>query len=70
MISVAANLEPFGNIALQLLRDVEERLAFRANVYFKNDILQYKPSPGDLAYPEKLEMMKVGSGLQFGYLVI
>lgn len=54
-----ACLHPFGNVAEQLLRDVQERLVFRANVYFKTDILQFKPSPGDLAYPEKLEMMKV-----------
>lgn len=43
----------------QLLRDVKERLVFRAHLYFKTDILQFNPSPGDLAYPEKLEMMKV-----------
>ncbi|KAK7603161.1 hypothetical protein V9T40_003160 [Parthenolecanium corni] len=52
------SLEAFGNVAEQLLRDVQERLVFRANVYFKTDILQFNPSPGDLAYPEKLEMMK------------
>lgn len=53
------SLQAFGNVAEQLLRDVQERLVFRANVYFKTDILQFNPSPGDLAYPEKLEMMKV-----------
>lgn len=52
------SLQPFGNIAEQLLRDVEERLVFRAHLYFKTDILQFNPSAGDLAYPEKLEMMK------------
>ena len=31
---------------------------YRANVYLQSDILNYKPSPGDLAYPEKLEMME------------
>lgn len=35
---------------------------FRAHVHFQSDILQYNPSPGDLAYPEKLQMMEV-SGL-------
>ncbi|XKL61877.1 hypothetical protein PGB90_001710 [Kerria lacca] len=53
-----ASLQPFGNIVEQLLRDVKERLVFRAHLYFKTDILQFNPSPGDLAYPEKLEMMK------------
>lgn len=31
---------------------------YRANVYLQSDILNYKPSPGDLAYPDKLEMME------------
>lgn len=31
---------------------------YRANVYLQSDILNYRPSPGDLAYPEKLEMME------------
>lgn len=39
-------------------QDAQERLVFRANMYLQSDILQYKPSPGDLAYPEKLEMME------------
>ncbi|XP_065202553.1 conserved oligomeric Golgi complex subunit 3 [Planococcus citri] len=51
-------LQPFGNVAEQLLKDVQERLVFRAHMYFKTDILQFNPSPGDLAYPDKLEMMK------------
>ncbi|CAH1973018.1 unnamed protein product [Acanthoscelides obtectus] len=29
-----------------------------ANVFFQHDLLGYKPSPGDLAYPEKLEQME------------
>jgi len=43
----------------QLLHDVQERLVFRAHIYLQSDILNYKPAPGDLAYPEKLEMMEV-----------
>lgn len=43
----------------QLLQDVQERLVFRAHLYLQTDILQYSPAPGDLAYPEKLEMMEV-----------
>lgn len=31
---------------------------FRANLYLNSDILRYKPSAGDLAYPEKLVMME------------
>lgn len=55
----AESLEAFGNICLQLLQDVQERLVFRAHLYLQSDILNYKPSPGDLAYPDKLEMMEV-----------
>lgn len=55
----AEPLEAFGRIANQLHQDVQERLVFRANLYFHSDILNYKPSAGDLAYPEKLEMMEV-----------
>lgn len=56
---LAESLEPFGKICLQLLQDVQERLVFRAHLYLQSDILNYKPSAGDLAYPEKLEMMEV-----------
>nr|XP_018911468.1 PREDICTED: conserved oligomeric Golgi complex subunit 3 [Bemisia tabaci] len=51
-------LEAFGNVVEQLLRDIQERLVFRAHLYFKTDIEQYHPSPGDLAYPDKLELME------------
>ncbi|XP_067011172.1 conserved oligomeric Golgi complex subunit 3 [Anabrus simplex] len=51
-------LEAFGRVAWQLLQDVQERLVFRAHCYLQSDILQYHPAPGDLAYPEKLEMME------------
>lgn len=33
-------------------------LYFRAALYGQTDIAGYKPAAGDLAYPEKLEMMK------------
>ncbi|KAJ4440692.1 hypothetical protein ANN_08840, partial [Periplaneta americana] len=55
----AGPLEAFGRVAWQLLQDVQERLVFRAHCYLQSDILQYRPAPGDLAYPEKLEMMEV-----------
>ncbi|EZA54844.1 Conserved oligomeric Golgi complex subunit [Ooceraea biroi] len=58
---VQNNFEPlggFGNICLQLLHDVQERLVFRAHLYLQSDVLNYNPSSGDLAYPEKLKMME------------
>ncbi|KAM7351601.1 conserved oligomeric Golgi complex subunit 3 [Cochliomyia hominivorax] len=51
-------LEAFATIANQLLQDVQERLVFRAHLYLQSDIFNYNPSAGDLAYPEKLEMME------------
>jgi conserved oligomeric Golgi complex subunit 3 len=56
---IAEPLAAFGRLAWQLLQDVQERLVFRAHLYLKSDIEQYKAAPGDLAYPEKLEMMEV-----------
>lgn len=53
-----AGLEAFATIAHQLLQDVQERLVFRAHLYLQSDILNFNPSSGDLAYPEKLEMME------------
>lgn len=58
----AEQLQAFHQVALQMLEDVQERLVYRANIYIRDDILGYKPSPGDLTYPEKLEMMQVGAG--------
>ncbi|XP_034936723.1 conserved oligomeric Golgi complex subunit 3 [Chelonus insularis] len=51
-------LQGFGNVCLQLLHDAQERLVFRAYLYLQSDVLGYNPSPGDLAYPEKLKMME------------
>lgn len=42
-----------------MLEDVQERLVYRTHIYIQTDIIGYKPAPGDLAYPEKLEMMEV-----------
>lgn len=58
---VQNNLEPlegFGNICMQLLCDVQERLVFRTHLYLQTDVLNYNPSIGDLSYPEKLRMME------------
>uniref|UniRef100_A0A182T0V0 Conserved oligomeric Golgi complex subunit 3 C-terminal domain-containing protein n=1 Tax=Anopheles maculatus TaxID=74869 RepID=A0A182T0V0_9DIPT len=51
-------LEAFAKIVYQLLQDVQERIGFRAQNYLESDIRNYRPSAGDLAYPEKLEMME------------
>ncbi|XP_062989259.1 conserved oligomeric Golgi complex subunit 3 [Elgaria multicarinata webbii] len=42
----------------QMLEDVQERLVYRTHIYIETDIVGYKPAPGDLAYPAKLEMMQ------------
>lgn len=44
-----------------MLEDVQERLVYRTHIYIQTDIIGYKPAPGDLAYPDKLAMMEVGS---------
>ena len=44
-----------------LLADVQQRLIYRAHVYIKSQIHDYEPSTGDIAYPEKLEMIEVFS---------
>ncbi|CAE1225454.1 COG3 [Acanthosepion pharaonis] len=51
-------LKAFENICGQMLMDVQERLVYRTYIYIKNDIFMYKAASGDLAYPEKLEMME------------
>ncbi|KAK0059752.1 conserved oligomeric Golgi complex subunit 3-like isoform X1 [Biomphalaria pfeifferi] len=51
-------LAAFESICQQLLMDIQERLVYRTYIYIKSDILQYNAAPGDLAYPEKLEMME------------
>jgi len=56
---IAKELSTFEAVCSQMLEDVQERLVYRTQVYIRNEILSYKPSPGDIAYPEKLEMMQV-----------
>ncbi|GBP13312.1 Conserved oligomeric Golgi complex subunit 3 [Eumeta japonica] len=55
---VAVVLSALGGAARALLQDVQERLVFRAHVHLRADVLLYRPAPGDLAYPDKLEMME------------
>ncbi|XP_037090117.1 conserved oligomeric Golgi complex subunit 3-like [Pollicipes pollicipes] len=58
-------LEAFGTTVRQLLQDVQERLVYRSHIYIRSDILHFRPSPGDLAYPEKLLMMQsIAASLQ------
>ena len=52
-----------------MLMDVQERLVYRTYIYIKSDILQYAAAQGDLAYPEKLEMMEVSYYLKIVYTV-
>lgn len=52
------SLAAFESVAVQMLQDVQERLVYRTHIYIRTDILSYNPAPGDLAYPEKLEMME------------
>ncbi|XP_052216084.1 conserved oligomeric Golgi complex subunit 3-like isoform X2 [Dreissena polymorpha] len=51
-------LRAFEHVIRQLLMDVQERLVYRTYIYIRSDILQYAAAQGDLAYPEKLEMME------------
>ena len=55
---VPVHLKAFEALVGQLLQDVQERLIFRSHVYIRSDIAEYRPHPGDLSYPEKLEMME------------
>lgn len=61
-INAASQLGAFDAVVKQMLEDVQERLVYRTHIYIQTDITGYKPAPGDLAYPEKLEMMEVSPG--------
>lgn len=62
---LATQLGAFDTVVKQMLEDVQERLVYRTHIYIQTDITGYKPAPGDLAYPEKLEMMEVLYGFFF-----
>ncbi|XP_068242874.1 conserved oligomeric Golgi complex subunit 3 isoform X1 [Palaemon carinicauda] len=53
-----SQLGPLTSIVNQMLEDSQERLVYRAHIYVQTDIANYRPSPGDLAYPNKLQMME------------
>lgn len=59
MFFSAEQLGAFAAGIKQMLEDVQERLVYRTHIYIQTDITGYKPAPGDLAYPDKLEMMEV-----------
>lgn len=48
----------FTSIINRLIEEVNERLVFRTQVYINENICNYSPSSGDLAYPEKLEVIR------------
>ncbi|OZC12789.1 hypothetical protein X798_00423 [Onchocerca flexuosa] len=48
----------FVRVMTELVGDVAERIVYRISLYAQSDIVEFTPSSGDLAYPEKLEMMK------------
>ncbi|KAF3843197.1 hypothetical protein F7725_002046 [Dissostichus mawsoni] len=54
----ASQLGSFDGLVKQMLEDVQERLVYRTHIYIQTDITGYNPAPGDLAYPDKLEMME------------
>ncbi|XP_052004439.1 conserved oligomeric Golgi complex subunit 3-like isoform X1 [Xyrauchen texanus] len=54
----ALQLAAFDAVVKQMLEDVQERLVYRTHIYIQTDITGYNPAPGDLAYPDKLEMME------------
>ncbi|MPC15446.1 Conserved oligomeric Golgi complex subunit 3 [Portunus trituberculatus] len=51
-------LAPLTSVVHQMLEDSQERLVYRAHIYVQTDIANFSPSPGDLAYPSKLQMME------------
>ncbi|KAH8869086.1 Conserved oligomeric Golgi complex subunit 3 [Schistosoma japonicum] len=56
-ITNSPDMMAFTDLCSMLLADIQERLVFRAHIYIKSQIFGFVPSPGDLSYPEKLEMM-------------
>ena len=58
---LAEHLAAFESVCSQMLEDVQERLVYRTHIFIRQEILNYKPAQGDLAYPEKLVMMEVCS---------
>jgi len=70
MLNAGVQLAAFDVICAQMLQDVQERLVFRTHIYIRQEILNYNPASGDLAYPSKLEMMEVSSMLSVTLLLM
>ena len=51
-------LTAFEGVCSQMLEDVQERFVYRTHIYIEAEIMNYNPSKGDLAYPEKLKIME------------
>ncbi|KAK7079194.1 Golgi transport complex subunit 3 [Halocaridina rubra] len=58
LLSNPSQLAPLTSVVNQMLEDAQERLVYRAHIYVQTDIANFRPSPGDLAYPSKLQMME------------
>uniref|UniRef100_A0A6G1SFS3 Conserved oligomeric Golgi complex subunit 3 n=1 Tax=Aceria tosichella TaxID=561515 RepID=A0A6G1SFS3_9ACAR len=59
------NDESFQSTMDILIEDIQERLIFRTEVFIEENILDYKPSHGDLAYPEKFDLVPSGDLYDF-----
>jgi len=55
-------LADFGKVIDRLVADIQERLQYRAQIFIRDSIRDYKPSPEDLAYHELLVKLKKESG--------
>ncbi|CAP24966.2 Protein CBR-COGC-3 [Caenorhabditis briggsae] len=42
----------------ELVGDIAERIVHRAGLYAQSDIGAYRPAPGDIAYPQMLQMIR------------
>ena len=58
VLSLKTRISVFEQTCKQMLEDIQERLVYRTQMYIKSDIVGYAPVAGDLAYPEKLIMMR------------
>ena len=55
---VESSVSGFESACRVLLQDIQERLVYASSNYINDQILNYAPAAGDIAYPEKLEMAR------------